>query len=78
MSEEKSVKSRFPLKSFNILGETGIGVDFYSNAFKSIISLGFRYSGGLTNSKGSANNIYNNTIDKLKRESITFTVNFRG
>lgn len=77
MAQEKDVKSMLPINSFDILGEAGVGVDFYSKALKCIVSPGVKYSMGFLNNKGNVNNIYSNTISKLKRQSISFTINFR-
>jgi len=77
MGQEKDIYAVLPIKSFDILGETGLGVDFYSKALKCIVSPGVKYSIGFLNSKGNVNNIYGKTISELKRQSISFTINFR-
>lgn len=77
MAQEKEVKSMLPIESFDILGEASVGVDFYSKALKCIVSPGLKYSMGFLNNKGNANNIYSNTIGELKRQSVSFTINFR-
>jgi hypothetical protein len=77
MAQEKDVYAVLPINSFDILGETAVGIDFHSKALKCIISPGLKYSIGFLNNKGSINNIYGNTINELKRQSISFTVNFR-
>lgn len=77
MAQEKDVKSQIPINSFDILGEAGAGIDFYSKALKCIVSPGLKYSIGFLNNKGNAKNIYSNTINELKRQSFSFTINFR-
>lgn len=77
MAQEKDVKAALPLNSFDILGEAGAGVDFYSKSLKCIVSPGVKYSIGFLNCKGNASNVYGNTISELKRHSISFTINFR-
>lgn len=77
MAQEKDVKSKLPINSFDIVGDVGVGVDFHSKVLKCIVSPGVKYSIGFLNNKGTANNIYNNTISELKRQSLSFTINFR-
>jgi hypothetical protein len=77
MAQKKDVYAILPITRFDILGETAVGVDFHSKVLKCIVSPGVKYSLGFLNNKGNANNIYGNTISELKRQSISFTINFR-
>ncbi|MDB5191571.1 MAG: hypothetical protein JWQ96_1134 [Segetibacter sp.] len=68
--------TRLPLKKLDVLGDIGIGVEF--NVEKvAIFTPEIRYSAGLNNLKKEANNLYTNTIDKLKRRQWTFTLYMR-
>ena len=78
MVQHKDYRDVLPLKHIDILGEVCAGVDFYSKSLKCIISPGVRYSVGFLNSIANANNIYTNTIDELKRQSFSFSINFRA
>lgn len=66
-----------PIKRFDVLGDAGIGMDIDVPKWKMIVSPEIKYSTGLLNQKGDANNLYSNTIQSLKRQFFTFTIYLR-
>lgn len=77
LGQDEKAKNLLPLKTFDVLGDASVGLDIDAPKLKMIVTPEIKYSVGLLNQKGSANNLYINTIDQLKRKAITFTVYLR-
>lgn len=74
-SPDDEAKKKLPFKGSDILVDIGIGADITTNHF--VMSPELKFSSGLLNAKPSIDNFYSNTINKLNRQSITFSVYFR-
>jgi tetratricopeptide (TPR) repeat protein len=70
-----SGQSQILKKTFDLQGEAGLGIEFRSKSL--IIAPEARYVHGFSNVKGSANNIYQNTITALKKNAFVFSIYFR-
>lgn len=77
LGQEKKTESLLSLKTFDVLGDVGVGVDIHAPKQKLIVTPEIKYSMGLLNQKGTADNLYANTIEKLKRQALAFTIYLR-
>ena len=77
MNQPTDISSKFPLKSFEFLGNAGAGVDIEIKQGKMILSPEFRFSAALNSIKDDANNIYTNTLASFKRQSFMFHLYLR-
>lgn len=68
---------QIPMKSFNFLGEAGLGVDIRLKKSTLVLSPELRYSQGFTNIKGTGNSLFLNTISSLKKKAFTFSFYLR-
>ncbi len=68
---------RLPLKSFDVLGDAGFGVDIGITKAGIIISPEIKYSRGLLDVHDNNNSGYSNVITKLSRQAFTFSVYLR-
>lgn len=66
-----------PMKSFDISGEVGFGVDIGVLKAGIIISPEIKYSRGLLDSHEKTSSIFSNVITKMNRQSFTFSVYLR-
>jgi hypothetical protein len=77
LGQDKKAENLLPLKTFDVLGDGAIGLDIDAPKWKIIVTPEIKYSAGVLNQKGTANNLYSNTVESLKRQSFTFTIYFR-
>lgn len=75
--QDDKVEKFVPLKTIDLLGDIGFGIDIDIPKLKIIATPEMKYSVGLLNRKGEANNLYMNTIEQLKRRALTFTIYLR-
>ncbi len=68
---------RLPIKSFDVSGDAGFGVDIGLPKAGIIISPELKYSRGLLDSHEGNNSVYSNVITNLNRQSFTFNVYLR-
>jgi hypothetical protein len=68
-------EKKLPFKGVDLLTDIGIGADITTPHV--IISPEIKFASGLLNAKPDTNNFYSNTIAKLNRQSVTFSVYFR-
>lgn len=68
---------QIPMKTFDFLGEAGLGVDISLKKSGLILSPELRYSQGFNNIKGTGNSLYLNTISSLKKKALTFSIYLR-
>ena len=76
-SSTPSAQREIPMKSFDLLGEAGIGVDIRLKNTSVILSPELRYSYGFNNIKATGNSLYLNTISSLKKDAFTFSFYLR-
>ena len=77
LGQDDKGKNLLPLKTADLLGDIGLGVDIDIPKWIVIASPEIKYSSGFLNKKEEANNLYTNTIEQLKRRSFTFTIYLR-
>ena len=77
LGQDNKVEKLLPLKTIDLLGDMGLGIDIDMPKLKIIATPEVKYSAGFLNRKGRANNLYTNTIEQLKRKSLTFTIYLR-
>ena len=77
LGQDEKVEDLLPLKSFDVLADAGVGIDIDIPKLKMIVTPEAKFSMGLLNQKGTANNLYANTIEQLKRQAFTFTLLLR-
>ena len=68
---------RVPVKSFDVLGDGGVGVDIAVPKAGIIISPEIKYSRGLLDTHEISSSNYSNLITKMNRQSFTFNVYLR-
>jgi hypothetical protein len=68
---------KVPVKSFDMLADAGLGVDFNFPKAGFVLSPEVKYSAGFSNIIENANNLYTNTISSLKRQGFTFNIYLR-
>lgn len=78
LGQDRKAKNILPLKTFDLLGDLGLGIDIDIPKWHAIASPEIRYSSGFFNRKAEGNNLYTNTIEQLKRRAFTFTIYMRG
>ncbi|HLF45494.1 MAG TPA: caspase family protein [Chitinophagaceae bacterium] len=71
------ISEKFPLKSFELLGNAGAGLDIGFKQSNIILSPEFRFSAAFNSIKGDANNIYTNTLSSFRRQSFMFNLYLR-
>jgi hypothetical protein len=77
LGQDDTLQNHLPLKSFDVLGDAGIGLDIDAPIIKMIVTPEVKFSRGLLNQKGTANDLYANTIERLRRHYFTFTIYLR-
>lgn len=77
LQQESSSSSKLPVKTFNLSGDAGFGIDFSIPQAKIILTPEFKFSAGLTSIRGDADNIYTNTLADLKRRSYSIGISIR-
>jgi hypothetical protein len=77
LRQDEKAEKLLPLKTFDLLADAGLGVDIDVPRLKLIVTPEVKFSTGLLNQKGTANNLYANTVEQLKRQAFTFTVYLR-
>jgi tetratricopeptide (TPR) repeat protein len=77
MQKSGSDADKVPVKSFDVLGDIGFGVDVGVPKAGIIISPEIKYSRGLLDSHEKTSSIYSNVITKLNRQGFTFSVYLR-
>ncbi len=78
LNQDADYKKKIPLKSFGLLGDGAFGVDIGLLKSHLVLSPQIRYTRGITDMKGTADNLYSNTLAKIANQSITFTITLRG
>lgn len=78
MQSNDSNSARLPFKSFDVLGDIGIGVDIGTTKAGIIISPEIKYSRGIMDVHETNNSGYSNAITKLNRQAFLFSVYFRS
>ncbi len=68
---------KVPVKTFDVLGDAGIGADIHFTKAGLVLSPEFKFSAGFGNIIKNANNLYTNTISQLKRQGYTFNISLR-
>ena len=77
LAQHEDAQNLMPLKTADLLGEFGLGIDLFSKKLKAVVSPEIRYSHGFFNVKSDAHNLYTNTVEELKRRSFTLSFVFR-
>ena len=68
---------KVPVKSFDMLADAGLGIDFNFPKAGIVLSPEVKYSAGFSNIIENTNNLYTNTISSLKRQGFTFNIYLR-
>lgn len=71
LGQDEEVRKQFPLKTIDILADLSVGYDIAVK--KIIITPELRTMVGLLNIKKNGDNFYTNTIEKLRRQSLTLS-----
>ncbi|MCX6319898.1 MAG: caspase family protein [Bacteroidetes bacterium] len=78
MQKKDANAEKVGLTTSDILGDAGIGVDIGFLKSHLVISPELKYSRGLTSVKENQNTIYSNAINKINRQTFTFSVYLRA
>lgn len=65
-------------KRFDLTGDIGVGIEYEFKKEGFVFAPEFIFSRGLVNAKGGINNLYNNVLVSLNRQSFCFVLNFRS
>lgn len=78
MQKTDANSEKVGLKTSDILGDAGIGVDIGLLKSHLVITPELKYSRGLSSVKENQNNLYSNAISKINRQTFTFSVYLRA
>jgi tetratricopeptide (TPR) repeat protein len=77
MQKKDANSENLPVKSFDVQGDIGIGVDIGVSKANIIISPELKYSRGFLDTHDKTGSIYSNVITKFNRQGFTFSVYLR-
>ena len=76
LGNDPKVEEILPTKQFTITADLGAGIEFRQKTY--IIAPEVYYSRGMTNIKGSINNLYNNVLESSRKQGFYLALNFRS